>query len=77
MPRMDGLELLRRLKSEPRLRNIPVAIFTSSDHEADKKESLGLGASHHLVKPSNLDDYAEIVSRLRELMGGTERRLLL
>ena len=69
MPRMDGLELLRRVKSEPRLKNIPIAILTSSDHEADRKEALRLGASYYLMKPSDLDSYAEIVSRIRELMG--------
>lgn len=68
MPRMDGLELLRRIKSEPRLREIPVGIFTSSDHEADRKEAMRLGAACYLMKPSDLDDYAGIVKSLRELM---------
>lgn len=69
MPRMGGLELLRCLKSEPRLRSIPVVVLTSSDHHADKTEALRLGASHYLMKPSNLDGYAEIASRVRELLG--------
>ena len=68
MPRMDGLELLRRVKSEPRLKAIPIAILTSSDHEADRKEALRLGADCYFMKPSDLDAYAEIVSRIRELM---------
>lgn len=69
MPRMDGLELLRRIKSEPRLRDIPVVILTSSDHEADRTDAMRLGAACYLMKPSDLDAYAEIVSRIRELMG--------
>lgn len=69
MPRMDGLELLRRLKSEPSLGEIPVAILTSSDHESDRKDAMSLGAAHYLRKPSDLDAYGEIVSRVRELMG--------
>lgn len=69
MPRMDGLELLRRIKSEPRLRGIPVGIFTSSDHEADRSEALSLGADCYLMKPSDLDAYAGIVKSIRELMG--------
>lgn len=68
MPRMDGLELLRLVKSDPRLRAIPVGIFTSSDHEADRNEAMRLGASCYLMKPSDLDDYAGIVGRIRELM---------
>lgn len=68
MPRMDGLELLRQVKSDLRLREIPVAILTSSDHEADRKEALRLGAALYLMKPSSLDAYAGIVIKLRELM---------
>lgn len=68
MPRMDGLELLRRVKSDPRLKGIPVGIFTSSDHEADRKESMVLGASCYLMKPSDLDAYAGIVKSIQELM---------
>ena len=73
MPRMDGLELLRRVKSEPLLSEIPFAILTSSDHEADRKEALRLGANDYFRKPSDLDTYAEIVSRIRELMQTGER----
>lgn len=74
MPRMDGLELLRRIKSEPLLRDIPIAILTSSDHEADRKEALRLGANYYFMKPSDLDAYAEIVSRIRELMEREARK---
>ena len=69
MPRMSGLDLQRQLKREPRLREIPVAVLTSSDHEADKTEALALGARDYMMKPSDLDAYAEIVSRVRGLMG--------
>lgn len=68
MPRMDGLELLRQIKGEPRLRDIPFVVLTSSDHEADRKEAMSLGAICYLTKPSDLDAYANIVSRLRKLM---------
>src|SRR5581483_1153367 len=75
MPRMDGLEFLRRIKSEPRLRNIPIGILTSSDHEADREAALRLGAGCYLMKPSDLDAYAEIVGRVRELMeAGSKHR---
>lgn len=69
MPRMDGLEFFHRLKEDPRLRNIPVAFLTSSGDENDKAEALRLGASHYLMKPSDLNNYGEIVARVREIMG--------
>lgn len=69
MPRMDGLELLHRLKQDPRLRNIPVAFLTSSGDENDRAEAQRLGVSHYMRKPSNLDGYAEIVDQIRKLMG--------
>lgn len=74
MPRMDGLELLSRIKSEPRLSEIPIAVLTSSSHEADRKEALSLGADCYFMKPSDLDAYAEIVSSIRQLMGAGSRR---
>ena len=64
MPRMDGLELLRRLKGDYRLRDIPVIIFTSSGYEQDLRQARELGASRYLRKPANLDDYAKIVEQI-------------
>jgi two-component system response regulator len=69
MPRMDGFELIRRLKADARLRRIPVLVLTSSGHQADMDEALRLGAARYLRKPANLDDYSEIVRQLREVMG--------
>jgi two-component system response regulator len=68
MPRMDGLELIRRLKADARLRDIPVLVLTSSGYQADMDEALRLGASRYLRKPANLDEYAEIVRQLRDAM---------
>lgn len=68
MPRVDGLELLHRLKQDPRLRNIPVAFLTSSGDENDQAEAVRLGVGEYLRKPSNPDGYAEIVARVRGIM---------
>lgn len=68
MPRMDGLELIRRLKADARLRDIPVLVLTSSGYQADMDEALGLGAFRYLRKPANLEDYAAIVKQLRDAM---------
>jgi two-component system, response regulator len=71
MPRMDGLELLRRVQDDPRLRSIPVAILTSSSHEEDRTEAARLGAIEYLEKPTDLGHYSAIVGRVRELMKTT------
>ena len=70
MPRMNGLELLRALKERPRLSGIPVAFLTSSADEGDRREALELGARLFLQKPSNFDEFAGIVARLRALLSG-------
>jgi len=56
MPKLDGLEVLRQLKTDERLRAIPVVIFTSSREEADLHLCYQLGANGYVVKPV---DYAE------------------
>jgi len=68
MPRVDGLQFVRLLKEDPRLRDIPVGFLTSSGSEADKTEALRMGACFYMLKPSNLDDYAELVKLIQEMM---------
>jgi CheY-like chemotaxis protein len=55
MPRMTGLELLRRVKSDRRMRTIPVAIITSSDAPKDRDLALGAGACSFVHKPCGVD----------------------
>jgi CheY-like chemotaxis protein len=64
MPRMGGLEVLAWLHSQPRLKDLPVLIFTSSSHELDSQRALDMGAREYLVKPHALHD---LVKLLREL----------
>jgi len=71
MPRMDGLELLRRVKGDARLRGIPVVILTSSGYEVDLDEAMRLGAGRYLRKPATLADYAAIAREVRALMAAT------
>lgn len=73
MPRVDGLEMLHRLKQDPRLRNIPVAFLTSSGDENDRAEAARLGVSEYIRKPSSPSGYAEIVARIRGLMNTAAR----
>ncbi len=57
LPRLDGLEVLRRVKQDERTRSIPVVVLTSSREERDILESYRLGANSYLVKPVGFEEY--------------------
>lgn len=58
MPRVNGLEVLGQIKSDPQLRNIPVVVFTSSREEADVARCYQVGANAYVVKPVNFNQYS-------------------
>jgi two-component system response regulator len=62
IPRVDGLELLRRIKSDPRTQPVPVVVLTSSKEERDVRESYRLGANSYVVKPVGFQEYVAAVS---------------
>ncbi|MCP9446961.1 MAG: response regulator [Nitrospira sp.] len=64
MPKVDGLEVLRAMKSDASLRSIPVVILTSSREERDLRESYALGANAYVVKPV---EFCRFVSAVKEL----------
>ncbi len=64
LPKMSGLEVLRRLKGHERTRLIPVVMLTSSQEESDILESYRLGANSYLVKPVDCDEYFRVVEDL-------------
>jgi CheY-like chemotaxis protein len=64
MPRVDGLEVLRAVKSDPRLRTIPVVILTSSREEQDVVRSYELGVNAYVVKPVEFDKFVRAVRDL-------------
>jgi two-component system, response regulator len=64
MPRMDGLQVLRRLKEDPRTRAIPVVMLTSSREESDLVESYALGVNSYIVKPVDFEQFADTVSQV-------------
>jgi CheY-like chemotaxis protein len=64
LPKVDGLEVLKRLKGDPRTRMIPVVILTSSKEQRDVVESYQLGVNSYLVKPVNFERFAEAVRDL-------------
>jgi CheY-like chemotaxis protein len=64
MPRMDGREALRAIKSDPELRCIPVVVLTTSKTEEDVLRSYNLGANSFITKPVTFERLVEIVSAL-------------
>lgn len=64
LPRMDGFDVLRRLKSDTRTRGIPVVVLTSSREQNDVSASYALGVNSYIVKPVNYDSFVKTVSDL-------------
>lgn len=64
LPKVDGLEVLARVKGDPRTKNIPVVIMTSSNEQSDVARSYDLGVNSYIVKPVNFDSFAKAVQEL-------------
>jgi len=64
MPRMDGLQVLERLKTSEATRQIPVVMLTSSREEGDLISSYSLGVNSYIVKPVDFEQFAEIVDQV-------------
>ncbi len=65
LPKVDGIEVLRRLKGDERTRNIPVVVLTSSKEDYDLKATYELGVNSYITKPVKFEEFAEVVSELR------------
>ncbi len=64
MPKVDGLEVLQRIKADDRTRQIPVVILTSSKEDEDIVESYKLGVNSYVSKPVEFDEFTKAVSTL-------------
>ena len=64
MPKVDGHEVLRQIRADPRLRRTRVVVLTSSDQEADIKRSRELGSDAYLVKPTSIVELIDQLGRL-------------
>jgi two-component system, response regulator len=64
LPLVGGLEVLRKIKADPRTRIIPVVVLTSSTEEQDIFESYELGVNSYIVKPVEFDNFMESVQKL-------------
>ena len=64
LPKIDGLDILRRMRADDRTRLIPVVVLTSSDAEEDLLRSYALGANSFVRKPVNFDQFVDAVREL-------------
>ncbi|MCE5181839.1 MAG: response regulator [Betaproteobacteria bacterium] len=64
MPRMDGREVLRQIKTDDRLKHIPVVVLTTSEAERDIVQAYGLHANCYITKPVELDAFMQIIKSI-------------
>jgi len=66
MPRKDGKQVLKEIRSTPELKAIPVIMLTTSDQEKDIIDSYNLGVNAYISKPVRIKDFMHVVSKLEE-----------
>jgi two-component system, response regulator len=64
LPKVDGLEVLRAIKSDPRTKRIPIVVMTSSQEQRDVVESYQLGVNSYVVKPVDFNNFSKAVAEL-------------
>ena len=64
MPRVNGIEVLQKVKSDPRTEAIPIVVLTSSGEDPDIKKCYELGANSYIIKPVEFDNFSKAVSDL-------------
>ncbi len=64
LPKVDGLEVLRQLKADPRTKTLPVVILTSSKEERDLVNGYNLGANSYIQKPVDFEQFRDTVKRV-------------
>lgn len=66
LPRVNGLEVLRQLKSHPRFGYIPVVMLTTSGEDADVGQAYELGANSYIIKPVNFARFIEVTEQIEQ-----------
>ncbi len=69
LPKVDGLEVLRRIKAHPRLRSIPVVVLTTSSEDSDMRAAYQLGANSYIVKPVSFDNFMDVAAQIELYWG--------
>jgi two-component system, response regulator len=64
MPKVNGLEVLQKIRADERTKTIPVVVLTSSNEDPDIKECYKLGVNSYIVKPVGFDDFTKVVAEL-------------
>ena len=64
LPKVDGLEILQKVKADPRTKHIPVVVLTSSREEQDVERSYGYGVNSYVVKPVDFPQFSDAVRQL-------------
>ena len=64
LPKVGGIEVLRRIKGDPRTHTIPIVVLTSSQEETDLVESYQLGVNSYIVKPVDFDQFSECLKQI-------------
>lgn len=64
LPKVDGLEVLRQLKTHPALRAIPVVVLTTSSEDIDMQKAYQLGTNSYIVKPVDFDKFIEVAAQV-------------
>ncbi len=74
LPRLDGIDVLRQLKSHPDQRLIPVVILSSSEEPRDLEASYRLGANSYVVKPADPEEFARVIGQVAHYWSSINRR---
>jgi len=71
MPKMDGFELLEYIKEDSVLKRVPVVVITTSNAEKDKTKSFDLQVAGYMIKPTELKDYADLISKIMSYLSSS------
>lgn len=64
LPKVDGFEVLREMRNDPRTKTVPVVVITSSAEERDRMATYGIGANSYVVKPIDFDSFTKTMSEV-------------
>jgi two-component system response regulator len=64
MPKVDGLEVLKQIRNNPKTKNLPVVVLTSSEEQTDIVQSYNLGCNAYVRKPVDFEQFAEVIKQM-------------